>query len=339
MMVRERTFVIAEAGVNHDGSLATALGLVEAAKACGADAVKFQTFSADRLVTRSAVKAAYQRAATPGDDTQHGLLASLELGHEDFRRIQRHCLEVGIEFLSSPFDPRAVDQLDELGVRAFKIPSGEIDNVPFLRHVAAKGKEVILSTGMAWLGEVEAAVRILQEAGVPRLTLLHCVSEYPAPYEQVNLRAMATMAQAFGLPVGYSDHTPGIEIAVAAVALGACVIEKHFTLDTTLPGPDHRASLDPRAFAELVTAIRRVEEALGDGRKRPAPCELDNRAHVRKSIVAATDLTAGTRLAAADLAAKRPGAGIAPSAWDRVVGRILTRDVRADEAIDWEDLR
>lgn len=333
------TFVIAEAGVNHNGSLALALELVTAAKACGADAVKFQTFSADRLVTRTAAKAPYQRSAVPGDDTQHAMLESLELGIDDFRRIRRHCLDAGIEFLSSPFDEGAADLLGALGVRAFKIPSGEITNLPFLRHVGARGKAVILSTGMAWLGEVETAVRTLQAAGATDLTLLHCVSEYPAPYEQVNLRAMRTLAEAFGLPVGYSDHTPGSEIAVAAVALGACVIEKHFTLDTGMPGPDHRASLDPRAFEEMVTSIRRVERAIGDGRKRPAPCEVANRPIVRKSIVAARDLPAGTRLAAPDLAAKRPGTGIAPSAWDEVVGRHLTRDVRTDERIDWRDLR
>jgi N,N'-diacetyllegionaminate synthase len=337
-MTRPNTFVIAEAGVNHNGSLVRALELVSAAKACGADAVKFQTFSADRLVTRSARKAAYQRAALPGDDSQHAMLRSLELGLDDFRRIRDHAAEVGIGFLSSPFDAEAIDALDALGVGTFKVPSGEITNLPYLRHLGSKGKPVILSTGMSWLVEVETAVRTLQEAGAGDLTLLHCVSEYPAPVEQINLRAMRTLADAFGLPVGYSDHTTGSEIALAAVALGASVIEKHFTLDTTLPGPDHRASLDPPSFAAMVAAIRNVERALGDGRKRPADCEVANLTVVRKSIVAARDLAAGTLLEAADLAAKRPASGIPPTAWDDVLGRILTRDVEADEALRWEDL-
>jgi N,N'-diacetyllegionaminate synthase len=225
-------FVIAEVGVNHNGSLDLALQSVSAAKACGADAVKFQTFTADRLVTQAAAKAGYQQAATPGDDTQHAMLRSLELDLDDFRRIRDHCHATGIEFLSSPFDELAADMLVELGVRLIKIPSGEITNLPFLRHVGSLGKGIILSTGMSWLSEVETAVRTLQDVGADELTLLHCVSEYPAPADQVNLRAMQTMAMAFGLPVGYSDHTLGIEIPLAAVALGARVIEKHFTLDT-----------------------------------------------------------------------------------------------------------
>ena len=332
------TFVIAEAGVNHNGSPDLALELVAAAKACGADAVKFQTFEASALVTRTAPKAAYQRAGGAGDDAQHAMLAALEFDNVAWRSIHAHCRGVGIEFLSSPFDERAADFLDELGVRVFKVPSGEITNTPFLRHVGAKGKPVLLSTGMAWLGEVETAVRTLQDAGVRDLTLLHCVTEYPAPPEQINLRAMATLAQAFGLPVGYSDHTGGIEIAVAAVALGANVIEKHFTLDTTLPGPDHRASLDPPAFEAMVRAIRSVEAALGDGRKRPALCELPNLPVVRKSLVAARDLRAGDRLGRGDVVVKRPGSGIAPGELDRVLGRCVARDIAADEVILWSDL-
>ena len=333
-----RTYVIAEAGVNHNGSLDLALELVAAAKACGADAVKFQTFEADRLVTRRAAKAAYQRAAVPGEDTQHAMLKALELASTDFRRVRDHCREVGIAFLSSPFDERAADLLDELGVEAFKVPSGEITNLPYLRHLGAKRKAVILSTGMSWLGEVETAVRTLQDAGCADLTLLHCVTEYPAPVEQINLRAMRTLSEAFGLPVGYSDHTAGIEVPLAAVALGARVIEKHFTLDTTLPGPDHRASLDPPGFERMVAAIRDVERSLGDGLKRPAACELGNRGVARKSIVATRELPFGTVLSAADLAAKRPADGIPPSAWDEVVGRRLRRALAADESLRWQDL-
>ncbi len=338
MGTQPNAFIIAEAGVNHNGSLDLALELVSAAKACGADAVKFQTFRASELVTRTAEKAAYQRTPGTGDDSQYAMLAALELDLDAWRRIQAHCREVGIEFLSSPFDEHAVDVLDELGVRVFKVPSGEITNLPYLEHLGAKGRPVILSTGMAWLGEVETAVRTLHGAGVHDLTLLHCVTEYPAPPEQINLRAMATLATAFGLPVGYSDHTAGIEIAVAAVALGATVIEKHFTLDTRMPGPDHGASLDPTSFTAMVTAIRSVELALGDGRKRPAPCELANLTVVRKSVVAARDLRAGERLERGDVTLKRPGSGIAPHELEHVVGRHAARDIAADEMIGWQDL-
>ena len=333
-----RTFVIAEAGVNHNGSLDLALELVSAAKATGADAIKFQTFSADRLVTRTAAKADYQRASASGDESQYEMLKSLELSSDAFRRIRAHCTATGLTFMSSPFDEEAADLLDALGVEIFKIPSGEITNLPFLRHVATKGKPVILSTGMCWLGEVEVAVRTLTEAGVQELTLLHCVTEYPAPFEQINLRAMQTLGQAFGLPVGYSDHTQGIEASIAAVALGARVIEKHFTLDTTLPGPDHRASLAPPEFKQLVDCIRNVEMALGDGRKRPAPCEVPNIAVARKSVVAVRPLPAGTRLTAADLAIKRPGHGIPPASRDAIVGRLVARPVEADQPIRWQDL-
>ena len=339
MSPADATFVIAEAGVNHDGSLGTALELVAAAKVAGADAVKFQAFRSDRLVTRTATKAGYQRTAVPGDAAQYAMLKALELDVEDFRRIHDRCREADIEFLASPFDEEAADMLADLGLRTFKIPSGEITNLPLLRHVGAMGKQVIVSTGMSWLAEVETAVRTLHESGAPPPTLLHCVTEYPAPTDQINLRAMRTLAEAFGLPVGYSDHTAGIHVPVAAVALGARVIEKHFTLDPARPGPDHAASLDPEAFARMVDAIRSVEQALGDGRKRPAPCELGNVEIVRKSIVAARDVPAGTRLAATDLALKRPGSGLPPAAWDEVVGRTVARDLAADDQVRLQDLR
>lgn len=333
------TFVIAEAGVNHNGSLDLALELVAAAKACGADAVKFQAFSADRLVTRTAAKAAYQKTAVPGDDSQYRMLKSLELDAVAFERILDSCRQQGIEFLASAFDEAAADQLDALGMRVFKIPSGELTNLLFLRHIAAKGKEIILSTGMSWLAEVEAAVRTLQEAGAEKLSLMHCVTEYPAPCDQINLRAMQTLAKAFDLPVGYSDHTAGIEIPIAAVAMGAVSIEKHFTLDTRMNGPDHAASLNPADFGRMVQGIRNVEQALGDGRKRPAACEIPNIDIVRKSVIAARDIQAGQILTREDLILKRPGSGIAPADLQQLIGRQARRAIAQDEMLAWVDVQ
>jgi sialic acid synthase SpsE len=253
-----------------------AFRLIDAAKASGADAVKFQTFRADLLATRSAHKAPYQERTTAGTESQFEMLQRLELDAPAHLRLIDHCRQIGIQFLSSPFDIESADLLAEMNLPVFKIPSGEITNLPFLEHLARKGRPIILSTGMSNLGEVEEAVGVLKNAGATSLTLLHCVTEYPAPYGEVNLRAMRTLRSAFGLPVGYSDHTPGIEIAVAAAALGADVIEKHFTLDRSLPGPDHAASLEPAELKDMVTAIRHVEVALGTGIKAPAPCELSN---------------------------------------------------------------
>jgi len=335
---RRPTFIIAEAGVNHNGSLDIALELVAAAKACGADAVKFQTFSADRLVTRSASKAAYQKTTVPNGDSQYEMLKQLELGPDAFEQIRACCEKHDIEFMSSPFDEEAADMLDSLGMRVFKIPSGEITNLPLLRHIAAKQREIILSTGMCWIGEVETAVRTLRDAGARQVTLLHCVTEYPAPFDQINLAAMTTLATAFGLPVGYSDHTAGIEIPIAAVALGATVIEKHFTLDTNMSGPDHRASLDPTDFKRMVDAIRNVEKAIGDGHKRPAACELANIEIVRKSVVAARDIPAGKTIARDDVLIKRPGTGIPPAELDSVVGRVARQNIAVDSVIRWQDL-
>jgi N-acetylneuraminate synthase/N,N'-diacetyllegionaminate synthase len=332
------TFVIAEAGVNHNGSVAMACELVTAAKVAGADAVKFQDFRADSLVARSAPKAQYQKTAVPGDDNQYAMLQGLELSPDDFKLIHDHCLATGIEFLASPFDEQAADRLVDLGMRVIKIPSGEITNLPLLRHLGSLKRSIILSTGMSWLGEVETAVRTLQESGATDITLLHCVTEYPAPPEQINLRAMRTLCEAFGLPVGYSDHTPGTEIAVAATALGATVIEKHLTLDTSLPGPDHSASLDPIAFKSMVTAIRNVERALGSGRKEPAPCEVPNMVVARKSVVSARTINAGQRIEPNDVVVKRPGSGIAPSDLELVIGRLASRDIEVDQVINWSDL-
>lgn len=331
-------YVIAEAGVNHNGDLALAKRLADAAKACGADAVKYQSFKAASLATAGAAKAAYQKKMTGGAQTQREMLAGLELSDAAHRELATHCERVGITFLSTPFDEASADLLDSLGVPLMKVPSGELTNKPLIRHVAAKGKPLIVSTGMSTLAEVADAVRWAREVSNAPLTLLHCLTEYPAPVEQVNLRAMDTLAEQFGLPVGYSDHTPGIEVSVAAVARGASVIEKHLTLDKSLPGPDQAASLDPAEFAALVKAVRSVSSALGDGIKRAAPCETANRSVARRSVVAARDLPAGHTLAATDLALKRPGDGIAPAELERLPGRRLKKAVVADETLTWEAL-
>jgi N,N'-diacetyllegionaminate synthase len=334
-----RVFIIAEAGVNHNGSTDLALRLIDTAKASGADAVKFQSFRADCLVVRSAPKARYQERVMGEAESQFEMLERLELDEKDHDLLIKHCRQVGIEFLSSPFDMQSADLLATKGVRLFKIPSGEITNFALLEHVARKGRPVILSTGMSTLGEVEEAVAVLQggEEAI-ELTLLHCVTEYPAPYAEVNLRAMQTLRTAFGLPVGYSDHTPGIEIAIAAVAMGACVIEKHFTMDRALPGPDHAASLEPAALKQMVASIRNVESALGTGVKAPALCELPNISVARKSVVAARSLTRGHRLTVEDLNIKRPGNGLPPKLLPVLIGRSLGTDVAEGVVITWNHL-
>lgn len=331
-------FIIAEAGVNHNGSFEMALQLVEKAKASGADAVKFQTFRADLLATRSAHKAAYQERTTSVTESQFDMLQRLELDAVAHERLIDHCREIGIQFLSSPFDEQSADLLAALDVPIFKVPSGEITNLPFLKHVAEKRRPLILSTGMSTLGEVEEAVRVVQGVENSQITLLQCVTEYPAPYAEINLRAMNTLKSAFGLPVGYSDHTQGIEIATAAVALGAEVIEKHFTLDRSLPGPDHAASLEPNELQQMVTAIRHVEMALGNGIKMPARCELPNLPVARKSVVAARSLSVGHQLRVADLSIKRPGVGLAPKLLPTLIGRTLRLSLAKDEVITWEHL-
>jgi len=331
-------FIIAEAGVNHNGSVDLALKLIDSAKASGADAVKFQTFRADKLATRSAHKAAYQERTTASEESQFEMLERLELDTETHIRLIEHCCQVGIQFLSSPFDAESADLLAKMDIPLFKIPSGEITNLPFLDHVARKGRPIILSTGMSTLGEIEEALTVLRAAGNRQITLLHCVTEYPAPYAEVNLRAMNTLKAAFGLPVGYSDHTPGIEIPIAAAALGAAVIEKHFTVDRSLAGPDHAASLEPNELGQMVTAIRHVEAALGDGIKAPARCELPNISVARKSVVAARSLIAGQRLTSDDLDIKRPGNGIAPRLKPMLIGRTLSSGVEKDEVLRWDHL-
>lgn len=336
-MKRRRTLVIAEAGVNHNGDIRLAEKLVDAAKACGADAVKFQSFKAERITSARATLAAYARKRVDAS-SQLEMIRRLELDEDSHVRLKARCRRRGILFLSTPFDEESADLLDRLGVPAFKLPSGEITNRGLLEHVARKRKPIILSTGMSDLAEVRAAVGWIRGAGNRDLTLLHCVTEYPAPVEQVNLRAMLSLRAAFGLPVGYSDHTPGIEVSVAAVALGAEVIEKHFTLDRRLPGPDHKASLEPDEFSALVSAVRNVEAALGDGTKRPAPCELKNIVPVRKSLVASRALDGGHVLVRGDLAAKRPGDGISPADAGRLLGRRLRRPMLADEPFTWKAL-
>ena len=331
-------FIVAEAGVNHNGDPALARRLVDAAAECGADAVKFQTFTVDALLTRGAPKAGYQVDTTGAGESQREMLARLELGPGELAGLRDRAAKHGLVFFSAPFDEKSADTLEALGVPLFKIPSGEITNLPLLRHLAAKGRPIILSTGMASLEEVEEAVAAIRAAGDPPLAVLHCLSAYPAPSGEINLRAMDTLAGRFCCPVGFSDHSLGIDIAVAAAARGAAIIEKHLTLDTTLAGPDHRASLDPPAFAAMVRAIRNVESALGDGVKRPMPSESDTRRVARKSLVAARALGAGRRLAVEDVVVKRPGTGIPPGDLPRALGRTLTRDVAADEVIPWEAL-
>ena len=331
-----RTLIIAEAGVNHNGDLAMARNLVEVAANAGADVVKFQTFSANRLVTTGARKAEYQARTTGLSESQHAMIHRLELSRDMHVALIEDCGRRGIEFFSSGFDASDIDLLVELGIKRFKIPSGEMTNLPYLRHIGRHGKEVILSTGMATLGEIEGALEVLERAGTPRqlVTLLHCTTEYPTPMPEVNLRAMQALYAAFGVSVGYSDHTPGIEVPIAAVALGASVIEKHFTLDRDLRGPDHRASLEPSELEAMVRAIRTIEGALGDGIKRVTPSEAKNKLVARKSLVASRAIRAGERYSAENITTKRPGTGISPIRWDEVMGRIAPRDFSADELIE-----
>jgi N-acetylneuraminate synthase len=300
--------------------------------------VKFQTFKADRLVTAAAPKARYQTETTDAAESQLDMLRRLELTDDAHRALVRACASLGLVFLSTPFDEESADFLDGLGMAAFKIPSGEVTNLPFLTHVARKGKPMIVSTGMAALGEVEAAVRTIEATGNRDIVLLHCVSDYPAGAADANLRAMATMQAAFGVPVGYSDHTMGLPVAHAAVALGACLLEKHFTLDCSLPGPDHRASLEPNELKALIQGVRTVESALGHGRKTPTAREASTAAVARKSLVAARELRAGTVLTEALIAIKRPGTGLAPAMLGTLVGRTLREDVAADVVLTFEML-
>ena len=331
-------YIIAEAGVNHNGSLDRAKKMIDVAASTGVDAVKFQTFIAESLVTRTAVKADYQRQATDATESQFSMLKKLELSLSDFEELKARCEEKGVDFLSTPFDLVTIDMLVGLGVNKWKLPSGELTNLLYLRKIGALKQEVILSTGMSDMDEVSAAVSVLESSGVPReqLTLLHCNTEYPTPMHDVNLRAMQTLESAFpGLKgIGYSDHTLGIEVPIAAVAMGAIVIEKHFTLDQTLPGPDHRASLEPDDLKAMVHAIRNIEAALGDGAKEPTESESKNRQITRKSIVAAKGIAAGTEFTEENLTVKRPGTGMSPMLWDQLIGTKAQRAYSEDEVVD-----
>jgi N,N'-diacetyllegionaminate synthase len=329
-------YIIAEAGVNHNGKVELARQLVAAAKAAGADAVKFQTFKTEKILTRSASLAEYQKENIGSDDTQFQMIKALELSYGDFAELKVYAESIGIDFLSTPDDEDSLDFLaDELHLPWIKIGSGEVTNLPFLRRIAAKQKPLILSTGMSTLGEVERAVRLLRDVTSQELVLLHCTTNYPCPPEEVNLRAMLTLKQAFNLRVGYSDHTIGCEVPVAAVALGAEFIEKHLTLDKTMDGPDHRASLDPIEFAEMVRQIRAIEKALGDGIKWPNPSEEKIKSLIRRRIVAARDLPSGTRLDWADICFKRANHGIFVEQADAVIGRPLNCALEADAPLEW----
>lgn len=328
-------FIIAEAGVNHNGSLELAKKLIDVAVEAGADAVKFQTFKADKLVSKTAHKADYQKQTTSAGESQYDMIKKLELDEDAHRILISYCSEKRIMFLSTPFDHDSIDMLNDFGMPIFKIPSGEITNLPYLRHIGSFGKKVILSTGMADLGEVGDTLQVLMEAGTSKhdITILHATTEYPCPKDEVNLRTMLTIRDHFNVDVGYSDHTQGIEVPIAAVAMGACVIEKHFTLDRDMDGPDHKASLEPQELKAMVVAIRNVSQALGDGIKRPSKSELKNMAVARKSIVAARPIQSGEMLTVDNLTVKRPGNGLSPMRWDQVVGQTALRDYEVDDLI------
>jgi len=329
-------FIIAEAGVNHNGDLELAKRLIDVAAEAGADAVKFQTFKAEKLVSQNAPKATYQKQTTEAEESQFAMLKKLELDLETHKLLMSHCQERNIMFLSSPFDLDSIDLLNELGIEIFKIPSGEITNLPYLRKIGGLDKDVILSTGMSTMDEIEAAVKILYTAGLKKeqLTILHCNTEYPTPMCDVNLRAMQTLSKKLTVAVGYSDHTLGIEIPIAAVALGARVIEKHITLNNDLLGPDHRASLEPDELKTMINAIRNIEQAMGDGLKKPTPSEIINRPIARKSIVAKRQIKKGERLNDDNLTIKRPGTGISPMKWDQLIGTRATRSFQMGEIIN-----
>lgn len=328
--------IIAEAGVNHNASLITAFKLVDVAASAGASCVKFQTAIPELVVTRFAEKAEYQKATTGGGESQLEMTKRLHLPLQDFVKILDYCSRNGLPFLSTAFDEHSIDFLGKLGQKIWKIPSGEIINLPYLRAVAPRAEKIILSSGMCSLGEIELALNVLESAGMDRndITVLHCNTEYPTPFVDVNLRAMLTIRDAFGVDVGYSDHTLGIEAAIAAAALGASIIEKHLTLDRNMPGPDHKASLEPEEFKAMVTAIRNIELALGDGIKRLTPSEAKNKPVARKSLVARQAIKVGEAFSPQNVTTKRPGTGISPMRWDEVMGRTAPRDFVGDELIE-----
>ena len=332
--MKDKVIIIAEAGVNHNGSLELAKKLAEQAMKSGADCVKFQTFKTENLVTINAKKADYQIENTGKNETQYSMLKQLELSYDDFIELKEYCDELGINFISTPFDFESIDFLNSIDMKFWKIPSGEITNYPYLVKIAETGKPIILSTGMSTLKEVEEAVGVLKENGAIEIKIMHCTTNYPTAFEDVNLAAIKTLADSIGGEVGYSDHTEGIYVPIAAVAMGATIIEKHFTLDRNMEGPDHKASLEPLELKTMIEAIRKVEKAIGDGEKKPAEAEKRNMGIVRKSIVASKNISAGEILSEDNLTTKRPGNGISPMKWKQVIGTKAIRDFKMDELID-----
>lgn len=329
-----KTLIIAEAGVNHNGDLEVAKQMILEAKACGVDIIKFQTGKAELVISKFAPKANYQEKTTGSEETQLEMCKKILLPFENYKVLKTMCEQVGIQFLSTPFDLESIDFLESIGIALWKIPSGEITNLPYLIKIARTGKEVILSTGMSNLEEIAQAITLLIQNGTSKITLLHCNTEYPTPYEDVNLRAMVTLKEKFGVAVGYSDHTLGIEVPIAAVALGATVIEKHFTLDKNMEGPDHQASLDTNELAQMVKSIRKIEQAMGTGEKIASNSEKKNIAIARKSIIAKREIFKGEVLCEENITTKRPGNGVSPMKWFEVIGTKAIRDFKEDELIE-----
>lgn len=331
-------YIIAEAGVNHNGSIELALEMIDKAKECGCDCIKFQTFKTENLVTKKAKKANYQVENTHNEDSQFSMLKELELSYEDFQVLKKHCDEIGIDFMSTPFDKESVDVLEQLEVPVYKMSSGDITNKQLLEYVADKQKPMIISTGMCTMDEVREAVEWIEQRGNKQITILHCTSNYPAPYDEVNMNAMLTLDKEFPYDVGYSDHTKGIVIPIMAVCMGAAVIEKHFTLDKNMEGPDHKASLNVKELKEMIESIRNVEMAKGDGAKSPSPSEENTRMVARKSIVMKRAMRKGEKITIEDLEIKRPGTGLEPKYIDDICGRVLVRDKDIEEMLSLDDL-
>ena len=339
-IIGDKIFIIAEAGVNHNGDIETANKLIDEAVEAGVDAVKFQTFNTDKLVTKNAPKADYQNETTNQNESQYDMLKKLELSKNDHEILIEYCKEKNIKFMSTPFDFESVDLLEQLGVNFFKIGSGDLTNIPLLKYIAELNKPMIVSTGMANLGEVEEAVNSIKKSGNNQLILLHCVSNYPADFKNVNLKAMNTMKIAFNLEVGYSDHTSGIEAPVAAVAMGAKVIEKHFTLNKSMKGPDHKASLNPKELTEMVESIRNVERSIGDGVKKCTKNEFNTRKISRKSITAKKNIKKGKKINENDICIKRPAKGIKPKYYDLLLSKaVTTKKINKDDGIYWKDIK
>ena len=329
----KKVYIIAEAGVNHNGSLELAKKLIDVAVEAGADAVKFQTFKTECLVCESAQKADYQKLTTSKDESQFSMLKKLELTYNMHKELIDYCNQKSIQFLFTPFDIESINMLEKLNVQCYKVPSGEITNFPYLREIGSKKKKIILSTGMSTLNEISEAIAILRKYGANDIAVLHCNTQYPTPMKDVNLKAIPMMAQKLKVPVGYSDHTKGIEVPIAAVALGASIIEKHFTLDCSMEGPDHKASMEPEELRTMVRAIRNIEKALGVAEKVISESEKDNMNIVRKSIVASRSIVKGEMFSEDNLTAKRPGNGISPMKWDEVLGKKASRNFEKDEQI------